>query len=95
MAREFYERKKIIKNIFGITDKTKKYFRGIKSHFLIFKIPSQLKLYGEKIINTETLEKAFLIFHVLNIVLQEQYREKGGFKKYVELIFLCSCGRTK
>ncbi|XP_021767035.1 uncharacterized protein LOC110731492 [Chenopodium quinoa] len=52
----------------------------------MFRITSQLKLCGEKIIDAEILEKTYSTFHANNIVLQTQYREKG-FKKYFELIF--------
>lgn len=50
----------------------------------MYKIVSQLKLCGENITN-DLLEKIFFTFHVINIVLQQQYREKG-FKKYADLI---------
>ena len=51
----------------------------------LFKICSQLLLCGEKITDKEMLEKTFSTFHASNIVLQQQYREKG-FTKYSELI---------
>ncbi|PIN12610.1 hypothetical protein CDL12_14783 [Handroanthus impetiginosus] len=51
----------------------------------VFKISSQLKLCGEKITDEDLLEKTFSIFHASNVLLQQQYREKG-FKKYAELI---------
>ncbi|XP_022152405.1 uncharacterized protein LOC111020141 [Momordica charantia] len=50
-----------------------------------FKISLKLKLCGEKITDSDMLEKTYSTFHVLNILLQQQYREKG-FKKYSELI---------
>ena len=51
----------------------------------IFRISLQLKLCGEKITDEDLLEKTFSTFHASNMVLQQQYREKG-FKKYSELI---------
>ncbi|XP_028801898.1 uncharacterized protein LOC114757071 [Neltuma alba] len=51
----------------------------------IFRISSQLKLCGEKVTDEDMLEKTFSTFHVSNVLLQQQYREKG-FKKYSELI---------
>ncbi|KAJ9560554.1 hypothetical protein OSB04_005714 [Centaurea solstitialis] len=40
---------------------------------------------GEKITDDDMLEKTFSTFHATNVLLQQQYREKG-FKKYSELI---------
>ncbi|GKF46138.1 hypothetical protein Tco_0135940, partial [Tanacetum coccineum] len=51
----------------------------------MFKIISQLTLYGEKITDEEMLEKTFSTFHASNLLLQQQYRERG-FKKYCDLI---------
>lgn len=51
----------------------------------VFKIVSELKMCGEKITNDDMLEKTFSTFHATNVLLQQQYREKG-FKKYSELI---------
>ncbi|KAL7608779.1 hypothetical protein Lser_V15G09947 [Lactuca serriola] len=51
----------------------------------MFKITSQLKLCGETITDEDMLEKTFSTFHATNMLLQQQYREKG-FKKYCELI---------
>ncbi|XP_071913907.1 uncharacterized protein [Coffea arabica] len=48
-------------------------------------ITSQLSLCGEKVTDENMLEKTFSTFHVSNMLLQQQYREKG-FKKYSELI---------
>ncbi|KAI5682452.1 hypothetical protein M9H77_03680 [Catharanthus roseus] len=42
----------------------------------MFRISSQMKLYGEKITKEDMLEKMFSTFHALNILLQQQYREK-------------------
>ena len=51
----------------------------------IFGITSQLKLCGENITDSDMLEKSFSTFHASNLVLQQQYRERG-FKRYSELI---------
>ncbi|XP_057774822.1 uncharacterized protein LOC130993803 [Salvia miltiorrhiza] len=48
-------------------------------------IVSKLKLCGEKISDADMLEKIFSTFHASNVLLQQQYRERG-FKKYPELI---------
>ena len=51
----------------------------------LFKISSKLLLCGEKITDADMLEKTFSTFHASNMLLQQQYREKG-FKQYSELI---------
>ena len=51
----------------------------------MFRISSKLKLCGEKITDEDMLEKTYSTFHASNMLLQQQYREKG-FKKYSELI---------
>ena len=51
----------------------------------LFKICSKLLLCEEKITDENMLEKIFSTFHVSNMLLQQQYRERG-FKKYSELI---------
>lgn len=51
----------------------------------MFKIVLHLKLYGVDITNDDMLEKTFSTFHATNIVLSQQYLEKG-FKRYYELI---------
>ncbi|KAJ9557575.1 hypothetical protein OSB04_012189 [Centaurea solstitialis] len=51
----------------------------------MFRITSQLTLCGEKITDEEMSEKAFSTFHASNMLLQQQYRERG-FKKYCDLI---------
>ncbi|KAJ9564499.1 hypothetical protein OSB04_000465 [Centaurea solstitialis] len=51
----------------------------------VFKIVSELKMCGEKITDDDMLEKTFSTFHATNVLLQQQYCEKG-FKKYSELI---------
>ena len=52
---------------------------------VIFRISSQLQLCEEKITDEDMLEKTFSTFHASNVLLQQQYREKG-FRKYSELI---------
>ena len=42
-------------------------------------------LCGENVTKEDTLEKTFTTFHASNVLLQQQYRERG-FKKYFELI---------
>ncbi|CAM8962837.1 unnamed protein product [Rhodiola kirilowii] len=49
------------------------------------RITSQMKLCGDKITDKEMLEKTFSTFHASNMVLLQQYRERG-FTKYAELI---------
>ena len=51
----------------------------------MFRITSQLKLCGETVSEIDMMEKTFSTFHASNVLLQQQYREKG-FKKYSELI---------
>ncbi|KAJ9558153.1 hypothetical protein OSB04_012767 [Centaurea solstitialis] len=51
----------------------------------MFRITSQLTLCGKKITDEEMLEKTFSTFHASNMLLQQQYRERG-FKKYCDLI---------
>ena len=51
----------------------------------LFKISSQLKLCGEKITDEDMLEETYTTFHVSNVLLQQQYRERR-FSKYSELI---------
>ncbi|XP_074360152.1 uncharacterized protein LOC141700247 [Apium graveolens] len=51
----------------------------------IFKVTSQLKLCGENIIDKDMLEKTYSIFNANNMLLQQQYHERG-FLKYSELI---------
>ncbi|XP_070009876.1 uncharacterized protein [Nicotiana sylvestris] len=52
---------------------------------VVFRITSQLKLCGDIMNAEDLLEKTLTTFHSLNMVLQQQYRERG-FKKYSELI---------
>ncbi|XP_070025795.1 uncharacterized protein [Nicotiana sylvestris] len=56
-------------------------------HYLDEGITSKLKLCGNTITDYDMLEKTFTTFHASNMVLQQQYREKG-FKKYSKLISL-------
>ncbi|XP_023636037.1 uncharacterized protein LOC111829952 [Capsella rubella] len=51
----------------------------------MFKIVSILKLCGEEISEMDMLEKTFSTFHTSNVLLQQQYREKG-FEIYASLI---------
>ncbi|XP_070053993.1 uncharacterized protein [Nicotiana tomentosiformis] len=51
----------------------------------VYRIISQLKFCGEPMNDEDMLEKTLFTFHASNMVLQQQYREKG-FKKYSELI---------
>lgn len=51
----------------------------------MFRIVSKLRLCGEKVTDEHMLEKTFSTFHASNLVLQQQYRERG-FKTYSELI---------
>jgi hypothetical protein len=51
----------------------------------MFRITSELKLYGEKITDEDMLEKIFFTFHASNLLVQQQYRERG-FKKNSKLI---------
>ena len=48
-------------------------------------IVSRLELCGVKLEENELLEKTFFTFHVSNILLQQQYRQRQ-FKTYSELI---------
>ncbi len=51
----------------------------------LFRIVSKLRLRGEDIQDDDMLEKTFSTFHASNLILQQQYRERG-FKTYSELI---------
>ncbi|KAL2252562.1 UNVERIFIED_CONTAM: hypothetical protein Sindi_0050900 [Sesamum indicum] len=53
----------------------------------MFRIVSKLRLCGEDVTDGQMLEKIFSTFHASNLVLQQQYRERG-FKTYSKLI-LC------
>nr|GEZ09804.1 hypothetical protein [Tanacetum cinerariifolium] len=58
---------------------------NLKIEYLTVKITSQLTLCGGKIIDEEMLKKIFSTFHASNLLLQQQYRERG-FKKHCDLI---------
>lgn len=61
-------------------------FESISDYnFAMFKIVLQLKLCGNDITNDDMLEKIFSTFHATNIVLQQQYHEKG-FNRNSELM---------
>ena len=51
----------------------------------MFRISSQMKLCGETITEEDMLEKTFNTFHASNVLLQQQYRERG-FTEYNQLI---------
>ena len=51
----------------------------------LFGIVSRLELCGIKLTDAELLEKTFSTFHALNIVLQQQYRQRQ-FSTYSDLI---------
>ena len=57
----------------------------IEYNSAVFRITSQLKSCGETIKDEDMLEKTLTTFHASNVILQQQYREKG-FQKYSELI---------
>ncbi|KAI3446851.1 hypothetical protein Pfo_003516 [Paulownia fortunei] len=82
-----------IKNLYVLWKNLKERYNHEKTIILpkynstMFKITSQLKLCGESITDEDMLEKTFSIFYASNILLQQQYRERG-FKKYSELISL-------
>ena len=54
-------------------------------NYALFKISSKLQLCGEKITESDMLEKTYSTFHALNVLLQQQYQEHR-FAKYYELI---------
>ena len=49
----------------------------IEYNSVVFRITSQLKLCGETIKDEDMLEKTFTTFHASNVILQQQYHEKG------------------
>ncbi|KAK9740554.1 hypothetical protein RND81_03G044100 [Saponaria officinalis] len=51
----------------------------------MFIITSQLTLCGEKVSDADMLEKTYQTFHGSQLLLSQQYRQRG-FKKYSELI---------
>ncbi|XP_070004993.1 uncharacterized protein [Nicotiana sylvestris] len=54
-------------------------------NFVVYRTIFKLKLCGEPMNDKDILENILFTFHASNMVLQQQYREKG-FKKYSELI---------
>ncbi|CAM8977877.1 unnamed protein product [Rhodiola kirilowii] len=61
-------------------------FKKISDYnFELFRIVLTMNLCGEKISDKEILEKILSTFHANNLVLQQQYRERG-FKTYSELL---------
>ncbi|XP_075076914.1 uncharacterized protein LOC142163517 [Nicotiana tabacum] len=63
-------------------------FKSVSEYIsAMFRITSKLKLCGDNISDYDVLEKTFTTFHASNMVLQQQYREKG-FTKYSQLISL-------
>ncbi|XP_048603107.1 uncharacterized protein LOC125581527 [Brassica napus] len=61
-------------------------FKSVDEHnSALFKIVSKLKLCGEDITDKDMLEKTYSTFHTSNVLLQQQYREKG-FTTYANLI---------
>lgn len=52
---------------------------------ILFKISSQLKLCGDKIVEEDMLEETFTTFHDSNVLLQQQFWE-WRFTNYFELI---------
>ncbi|XP_051127376.1 uncharacterized protein LOC127248871 [Andrographis paniculata] len=56
-----------------------------KYNSAMFMITSQLNLCGENITDGDMMEKTFSIFHASNVILQQQYRERG-FGTYSDLI---------
>ncbi|XP_048599627.1 uncharacterized protein LOC125579813 [Brassica napus] len=44
---------------------------------VLFKIVSMMRLCGEEVTEKELLDKTFFTFHSTNVLLQQQYRERG------------------
>ncbi|XP_076952862.1 uncharacterized protein LOC143626770 [Bidens hawaiensis] len=51
----------------------------------MFRITSQLILCGQNITDEDMMEKTFSTFHASNVLLQQQYHERG-FTKYCDLV---------
>ncbi|XP_058733850.1 uncharacterized protein LOC131605519 [Vicia villosa] len=61
-------------------------FKSVSDYnYAMFRITSKLTLCGAKVTDEVMLEKTFSTFHASNVLLQQQYREKG-FNKYSDLI---------
>ncbi|XP_047270550.1 uncharacterized protein LOC107873852 [Capsicum annuum] len=58
----------------------------VQYNSVVFKIVSQMKLCGKTINDENMMKKILTTFHASNVILQQQYREKG-FQKYSELIY--------
>lgn len=56
-----------------------------KYNSALFKIVLKLKMCGENVTYKDMIEKTFSTFHTSNVLLQQQYREKG-FTTYANLI---------
>ncbi|XP_048623768.1 uncharacterized protein LOC106378111 [Brassica napus] len=52
---------------------------------VLFKIVSMMRLCGEEVTEKELLDKTFSTFHSTNVLLQQQYKERG-FASYTDLI---------
>ncbi|XP_058777125.1 uncharacterized protein LOC131651482 [Vicia villosa] len=53
-------------------------FKSVSDYnFAMFRITSKLLLCGKKVTDEDMLEKTFSTFHASNVLLQQQYREKG------------------
>ena len=57
----------------------------IEYNSIFYKITSCLLLCGEKITDSDMLEKTFTTFHKDNLILMQQYRERK-FEKYYDLL---------
>ncbi|XP_074288235.1 uncharacterized protein LOC141613400 [Silene latifolia] len=57
----------------------------IEYNSAMHRIASQLTLCGEKIYDADMLEKTYQTFHSSQLLLSQQYRQRG-FKKYSELV---------
>ncbi|CAN6547698.1 unnamed protein product [Malus baccata var. baccata] len=61
-------------------------FKSVAEYnFALFKITFQLKLCGDTITKENLMKKTFNTFHASNVLLQQQYRERG-FTEYNQLI---------
>jgi hypothetical protein len=65
-----------------------------KYNSAMFHITSELKLCGEKITDEDMLENIFFTFYTSNLLLQQQYRERG-FKKIFRINIISSYCGTK
>ena len=51
-------------------------FQIVEYNYAHFKISSKLQLRGEKITESDMLEKTYSTFLTLNVLFQQQYRER-------------------